>query len=296
MGRSSKAVLLGCIVALTCFFSGCSSKGKIIHIATKPMTEQYVIGSMVKKLIEQDTDLSVDITFGVGGGTSNIEPAMESGKFDLYPEYTGTGWSEVLKNSGVYSENSFDQLQTGYQKLDMTWVGMLGFNDTYGIAVTREVAEKYRLSCISDLAGAADQLKFGAEYDYFEREDGYKALCNAYGIQFGSTMDLDIGLKYDAIQQKQIDAMNIFTTDGKLSSSDVVVLKDDKSIYPSYKCGFVIRDKILEEHPELKRVFEKMQDLISDQQMAEMNYQVESDGKDPETVAAEFLKTKGLLK
>ena len=115
----------------------------IIHLATKPMTEQYILGEMLKLYIENNTDLSVDITQGVGGGTSNIEPAMESGEFDLYPEYTGTGWNMVLKHEDQYGEEQFDILQKEYQeKLGLTWNVMLGFNNTYGIALRRDIAVK----------------------------------------------------------------------------------------------------------------------------------------------------------
>lgn len=109
-------------------------------------------------------------------------------------------------------------------------------------------------------------------------------------------MDLDIGLKYDAIKQKKIDVMNIFTTDGQLSVSDVVVLEDDKGLYPSYMCGFVVRNEILKKYPELQSVFDKVTNSITDDEMAEMNYQVEAGGKEPEDVADAFLKKKGLLK
>lgn len=108
-------------------------------------------------------------------------------------------------------------------------------------------------------------------------------------------MDLDIGLKYDAIHQKKIDVMNIFTTDGQLAVSDVVVLEDDKGLYPSYMCGFVVRNEVLEEHPELQAIFDKAEHLITDGEMAEMNYQVETGGKEPEDVAAAFLREKGLI-
>lgn len=131
---------------------------------------------------------------------------------------------------------------------------------------------------------------------FSEREDGYDALCETYGLQFKDTMDLDIGLKYDAIRQKKIDVMNMFTTDGQLSVSDVVVLDDDKGLYPSYVCGFVVRNEVLEKHPELQAVFDLMENAITDAEMAEMNYQVESKGKSPEEVATAFLQEKGLLK
>ena len=270
--------------------------GETIHIATKPMTEQYVLGEMLKILIEQDTDLNVELTQGVGGGTSNIQPAMESGEFDLYPEYTGTGWNMVLKNEELYTEDLFGELQQEYEdNYSMEWLGMYGFNNTYGMVVRREIAEQYDLHTYSDLAAVADQLVFGAEYDFFEREDGYDALCDTYGLDFKETMDLDIGLKYQALEQEQIDVMVVFTTDGQLSAADVTVLEDDKQFYPSYLCGNVVRGEVLEEHPELNEVFDKVTGLITDSDMAKMNYEVETEGKEPEDVAEEYLDSHGLL-
>lgn len=267
-----------------------------INIATKPMTEQYIIGEMLDMLIEQETDLNVELTHGVGGGTSNIQPAMEKGEFDIYPEYTGTGWNMVLKKSGLYDEEMFNSLQDQYQSdFNMSWVGMYGFNNTYGLVVRSEIADQYDIKTYSDLARISDQLVFGAEYDFFEREDGYDPLCSEYGFKFKDTVDLDIGLKYQAINQKKIDVMNIFTTDGQLSVSDVTVLIDDKGFYPSYMCGNVIRNEVLEAHPELEYIFVQLEGAISDENMAEMNYQVETDAMEPRDVAEAFLKAAGLL-
>jgi osmoprotectant transport system permease protein len=274
-----------------------ASAGDTIRIATKPMTEQYILGEMLDLMIEQDTDLKVKVTQGVGGGTSNIQPGMESGEFDLYPEYTGTAWNMVLKETGTYTEAQFDTLSERYRKeLDMDWVGMYGFNNTYGLVVRRDVAEQYQLKTFSDLERCAGELTFGAEYDFFEREDGYDALCSAYGFRFGKTMDLDIGLKYQALNQSKIDVMVIFTTDGQLSQSDAVILEDDRQFFPSYLCGTVIRGEVLREHPELSGVFDQLEGSITDSDMARMNYEVESEGKEPRDVAKEFLDGRGLLK
>lgn len=273
------------------------NKKDTIHIATKPMTEQYVLGEMLDILIEQDTDLNVEITQGVGGGTSNIQLAMENGEFDLYPEYTGTGWNMVLKKEGLYTEDMFSSLQEEYNDdYNMSWVGMYGFNNTYGLVVRKEIADKYNLKTYSDLKAVSDQLTFGAEYDFFEREDGYDALCAEYGFHFKKTMDMDIGLKYQAINQGKIDVMNIFTTDGQLSTSDVVVLVDDKQFYPSYMCGNIVRNEVVEQHPELEAVLQTLSGTITDRDMARMNYEVETLGREPRVVAKEFLAGKGLIK
>lgn len=267
-----------------------------IQIATKPMTEQYIIGEMLDILIEQDTDLNVKLTQGVGGGTSNIQPGMVKGDFDIYPEYTGTGWNMVLKREDFYSEDLFSELQQGYEKdYDMTWIGMYGFNNTYGLAVRTELADQYGLKNYSDLAKISDKLTFGAQYDYFEREDGYNSLCNKYGFKFKNTIDLDIGLKYQAITQKRIDVIVVFTTDGQLSTEGITVLTDDLGFHPSYLCGNVIRKEVLLAHPELENIFKKLEGKITDDIMAKMNYQVETLGKEPRDVAMDYLETNGFL-
>ena len=171
---AAAVIICLCLIITTVF----RTQGKdTIRIATKPMTEQYVIGEMLDILIEQDTDLEVELTQGVGGGTSNIQPAMESGEFDIYPEYTGTAWNMVMKEEELYTEDLFDTMQQYYNdELGMEWTGMYGFNNTYGLVVRREIAEQYNLKTYSDLSAVSDQLVFGAEYDFFEREDGYDAL------------------------------------------------------------------------------------------------------------------------
>ena len=292
-----KLIILGLfIVIFGAYFSLNSKKDKTINIATKPMTEGYILGQMLTELIEQDTDLKVNITNGVGGGTSNIHPAIVKGEFDLYPEYTGTSWEAVLKKEDSYDESKFDELQKEYkEKYNLEYVNLYGFNNTYGLAVNKDIAEKYNLKTYSDLAKVSNNLIFGAEYDFFEREDGYKELQKVYNMNFKKQIDMDIGLKYQAMKDKKIDVMVIFTTDGQLAISDVIVLEDDKKMYPSYRAGTVVRSEILSEYPELKPVLEKLNNILDDKTMADLNYQVESEGKKPEDVAREYLQEKGLL-
>ena len=292
-----KLIILGLfIIIFGAYFSLNSKKDKTINIATKPMTEGYILGQMLTELIEQDTDLKVNMTTGVGGGTSNIHPAIVKGEFDLYPEYTGTSWEAVLKKEGSYDESKFDELQKEYkEKYNLEYVNLYGFNNTYGLAVNKDIAEKYNLKTYSDLAAVSNNLIFGAEYDFFEREDGYKELQKVYNVDFKKKIDMDIGLKYQAMKDKKIDVMVIFTTDGQLAISDVVVLEDDKKMYPSYRAGTVVRSEILSKYPELKVVLEKLNNILDDKTMADLNYQVESEGKKPEDVAREYLQEKGLL-
>ena len=271
-----------------------------VRIATKPMTEQYILGEMLGLLIEDGTGYSVEITKGIGGGTSNIQPAMEKGEFDLYPEYTSSGWVLVLGNSaeGMSDEEMFEALKAQYEeKFGMTWLGLYGFNNTYTVVVRGEVAEEYGLEKTSDLAAVAGDLTFGGNPDYLEREDGFPALCDTYGLEFGKVADIDIGLKYQALASGDIDVTNAFTTDAQLGNEamNVKALEDDKHLQVNYFCSTVVRQDALEKFPGLEDVLMEMDGILSDGEMAKLNYQVEVEGKDEKDVARDFLVQKGLL-
>lgn len=296
--RIKKGLIAALAAVMLCLsLGGCASEKKTVKIASKPMTEQFILVHMLAALIENDTDIAVELTEGVGGGTANIHPALVKGEFDLYPEYTGTAWSYVLKKEGFPdSDTLFEELKKDYDaEYGLEWVGMYGFNNTFGLVVRKEIANQHVIKTYSDLAPFTDTLKFGAEYDFYEREDGYDALCQAYNYHFENQVDLDIGLKYQSINSGEIDVMNVFTTDGQLSVSDVVLLEDDRHFYQTYYCGTVVRKDTLETCPELRDVLMKMENILTDAEMAKLNYEVEGEGKEPEDVAVAFLQSKGLI-
>ena len=296
MKKNMKNGLLALFIGLV-LLSGCESKKDTIHIATKPMSEQFILGEMLALLIEENSDLHVKITKGVGGGTSNIHPAMVKGDFDLYPEYTGTGWLVILKKDTLLPPDQlFSELQKEYSReYGLKWVAPYGFNNAYSLAVSNEMAKKYNLKTFSDLALYPDLFTFGAEYDFYEINDGYADLCAYYNLKFKKNLDMDIGLKYEAMKSGKIDVINIFTTDGQLSHANLTTLKDDKHFFPSYYCATIVREETLEEHPELERILEKMNGILTDQEMADMNYKVDVEHRTEREVAVEFLKKKGLL-
>ena len=270
-----------------------------IKIATKPMTEQFILGEMLKLVIEDTTDYSVELTKGIGGGTNNIMPAMESGDFDLYPEYTSSGYIMVLKHDsdGISDEDMWKQLKKEYKdKYDMSWVGQYGFNNTYALIVREEVAKKYNLTKTSQLAKVSDELVFGGNSDYIERKDGFHLLCDTYGLKFKDVKDIDIGLKYEALKKGDIDVSNGFTTDAQLSNDNVRVLEDDKHLQVNYFCSNVVRNDTLKSHPGLEEAIMKLDNSITDKEMASLNYKVEVEGKEDVEVAKDYLTEKGIIK
>ena len=275
---------LAAIMMLTAVITGCGSKTEskgtepvqeetseeTIEIATKPMTEQFILGEMLKLVIEDNTDYAVEITKGIGGGTSNIHPAMVKGDFDLYPEYTSSGWVMVLDHDavGVSDDEMLKKLKEEYEEnFNMTWVGLYGFNNTFAVAVRKDMA----------------------------REDGLNLLKETYGLNFKEVRDIDIGLKYQAMENGEIDVTNGFTTDAQLGRDDVVVLEDDKHLQANYFCSTVVRKDSLEKYPGLEDALMKMDGILTDKEMAGLNYKVEVEGKNEADVAKEFLISKGVI-
>lgn len=298
LGAAVAGILVFTVFAKTFSSKSAGADGKVITIATKPSAEQLILGEMASILIEENTKIHIVKKFSIGGGTSNIHPAMIKGEVDMYPEYTGTSWLFVLKHEkALPKEEMYAQLKKEYEdNFDFEWLGLLGFNNTFTLSIKREEAEKNNIKTFSDLARNSEQYRFGAEFDFFEREDGYPGLKKVYGFNFKKLVELDINLKYKAVEGNEVDAINSFSTDSLIKKYDLVTLQDDKNYFPSYNAGFVIRKETLDKYQEIKPLIEKLNGVIDDATMTNLNYQVEVENKNPQDVAREFLKEKGLIK
>ena len=295
-GTKVAAVILAVTLILTACGGGDSAD--TVVVGSKPFTEGYLGSELVSVMIEAHTDLNVEKKFGIAGGTSNLHEGMLTGDFDIYPEYTGTSWLFVLKEEPIQDPDElYDQVKEQYEtEFNFTWSERFGFNNTYTLAVRREDADAYGLETFSDLAAVSENFVFGAEYDFFERDDGYDGLVDFYGFNFEGVEEMDIGLKYQAIETGQVSVINAFSTDGPLHVDDtLVVLADDRLFFPTYDLAAVIRMEFLEDHPEVLDVLNRLADQISEEEMALMNYRVDEENQDTEQVARDFLTEKGLI-
>lgn len=290
-----KLILFSISVMLT--FSSCSKNTNKVVIASKPHSEQYILAEMIAQLVEKHTTIEVEKKLGIGGGTSNIHPAMLKGEIDIYPEYTGTGWLFVLKEKKIFPPKElFKKVSKQYmKKYKIKWFGIYGFNNTYTLALKPGVAKKYKIKTYSDLAKKGESLRFGAEYDFFEREDGYPGLQKIYGINFKKKKELDIGLKYEAISSDKVDIINAFSTDGLLKKYKLTILEDNKNFFPAYQASTLIREETLKKFPELNDVLKKLEGKVSNEDMINLNYKVESEKQDAAKVAKDFLLKNGLI-
>lgn len=298
--RFSKQLYLGVcmLLMLALVLSGCGTKTeKTVAIGSKPMTEQFVLGEMMALLLE-DQGFKVKRDFGIAGGTSNLHPALLAGQIDMYPEYSGTGWMFVLKEDLISDPRAmYDALADRYlEEFGVVWLAPFGFNNTYTLAVKAEDAARLDLKTFSDLAGQSELFTLSAEYDFFERDDGYDALVDVYGFNFQGTREMDLALKYQAMSSGQVNVINAFSTDGLLKKYNLAILEDDQFFFPSYHCAPIVRQDILQKYPELADTLEKLSGQITDEVMIELNYQVDELKQEPRAVALSFLQEKSLLK
>ena len=182
------------------------------------------------------------------------------------------------------------------ERWDIIWLEPFGFNNTYTLAVTADVQERYGLHTYSDLIPVAGELVFGAEHEFFDRQDGFDGLVEHYGLSFkGEPMKLNTSLKYQAIGRGEMDVTDAFSTDGPIKQYDLRILEDDKSFFPPYHAAPVIRKAVLDAHPEVGEALRLLAGTIDDATMASLNYLVDVKGEAVEQVASDFLASLGLV-
>lgn len=291
IGLGLSLVLLSSIV-----LTGCSSADKIV-IGSKDFSENSLLGEMFAQLVEAKTDIKVDRKLNLGGTFVCFE-AIKNGDIDIYPEYTGTGLTAQLKMDVISDQDEAYRVvaEEFNKQFDIKWLSPLGFNNTYTLAVTDKVYQQYGVKTFSDLAKISNNLVFGAEHEFFDRQDGYDGLVEKYSMKFkGEPKKMNVSLKYQAIGNGDMDVTDAFATDGAIKQYNLKVLTDDMGFFPPYYAAPIIKNATLEKHPELEDILNALANVIDDAAMTDLNYKVDVEGKDVAKVAKEFLNEKGLL-
>ncbi|MCQ6561426.1 glycine betaine ABC transporter substrate-binding protein [Paenibacillus mendelii] len=268
-----------------------------IVVGGKNFTEQDILVHMMASLIEAKTDLKV-IRKPFLGGSSVTHSALVSGDIDMYPEYTGTGWTSVLKEKPISGdpEITYQKVKAAYEeKFSVAWLKPIGFNNTYTISMRRDSAEKLGIETLTQLARQSPNLILGATHEFLERPDGYIGLQKTYGMKFKQTKGLDAGLTYSAVKEGTTDANDAFGTDGRIQAFNLKVIADDKHYFPPYYAAPIVRMDTLKAYPELEEVLNLLAGKINDQAMSVLNGKVDLEGKQAREVAEEWLKAEGLI-
>jgi osmoprotectant transport system substrate-binding protein len=277
-----------------------STAGKFsgtIRVGSKDFTEEFIVGNMYALLIEAaggKVDRKINL-----GGTPVCQAAMQSGDLDLYPEYTGTGLLTVLKlPSNTDAKMVYDQVAKGYKdQFNFVWLDPAPMNDTQALAMTQAGSQKFGVTKISDIVPKASQLTMIGPPEFEQREDGLPGIMKAYGnFKLKQYIGVDPALKYKGLIDGQADIAVAFSTDGDIAVNKLVVLQDDKKLFPIYQITPVVTQKALDASPGIRDALNKVAPMLTDTVMSTLNYEVDGKKREPADVAKEFLTNQGLLK
>jgi osmoprotectant transport system substrate-binding protein len=292
--RTSVVLLMVCSVAL---LSCSSSHSDRIVVGSKNFTESFILGELIAQQIEAHTNLKVERRFYLAG-TYICQQAMLAGRIDIYPEYTGTALTAILKQ-GISRDRRevYERVKDEYERqFGLTLAPAFGFNDTFAMEIRGEDARRLNLRTLSQAAQFTPQWRAGFGYEFMERPDGYRGLVATYGLHFAEQPRImDLGLLARALKDRQIDFAGGNATDGLIPALDLVALEDDRHYFPPYEAVPVIREQTLQLHPEIARWLANLAGKISDEEMQKMNYAVDGQHRDTQDVVREFLKSKALV-
>ncbi len=268
-----------------------------IAVGSKNFTEGRLLAEIMAQQLEARTGIAVVRRFNLGG-TLVVHRALCEGEIDLYPEYTGTGWSIVLKRKDRASDplRTYLHVAREYEsRFGITWLQPFGFSNTYAVAILAETAERLDIRRISDLVPYGDQLTAGWSLEFMNREDGYPGLSAHYGLEIADVRSMEHGLAYEAIRSGRTDLTDAYSTDGKLLRFPVRILEDDRGFFPPYHGAPLVRTATLERYPEIGEALAPLAYSLTGERMQRLNYEVEERGRPFEEVARGFLEEEGLL-
>jgi osmoprotectant transport system substrate-binding protein len=285
------------LIALALLTSCSPSRSDRIVIGSKNFTESLILGELIAQQIEAHSQLKVERRFYLAG-TYICHQGVLSGRIDIYPEYTGTALTAILKQKAGGDEAAvYRQVKSEYERLFGLTLGPgFGFNDTFAMEIRGEEARRLKLKTLSQAAVYAPQWRAGFGYEFMERPDGFRGLAAAYGLRFAAPPRvMDLGLLTRALRDRQIDIAAGNVTDGLIPALDLFVLEDDRHYFPPYEAVPVVRQQTLQRHPEIVQALAGMAGKISDEEMQKLNYAVDGQHRYVKDVAHEFLSRKGLV-
>jgi osmoprotectant transport system permease protein len=275
------------------------SRSAAVIVASKPFGESYLLAELFAQLLES-RGIAVDRRPGLGA-TEIAFGALRTNAIGVYPEYTGTGLLVVLRDSmdaalradppAIYARVARESAS----RFGVRWLSPLGFQNTYAIAVRREMADRLKLRTISDLAREGRALTAGLTADFIGRADGLVGLSAVYRLHFRAVRPLAPAVKYLALAQRAVDVIDGYSTDGLLAKFDLVTLVDDRHFFPPYEAAAVVSPSIAATRPDVIATLALLSDRLDETRMRALNRRVEVDGEPIPQVAAQLLGELGLV-
>jgi osmoprotectant transport system substrate-binding protein len=289
--------LLTLLSAIACNTGSTGDGSTAIKVGSKDFTEQFILGEMYALVLE-DQGFQVERKLNLGG-TPVAQASLQSGQIDLYPEYTGTALMTVLKQPANSNQKQvFDTVSKTYkEKFNLVWLEPAPMNNTQALAMTQEASQKYGIKTISQMVAKASQLTLIGAPEFEAREDGLPGLRKTYGdFKLKKFIPADLGLRYKTLTSGQADVAVAAGTDGEISAFNLVVLEDDKNLFPPYQVAPIVRQATLDKNSGIRDALNALAPKLTNETMQRLNYEVSGKQREPAEVAKEFLTKEALLK
>ena len=294
-------ISLGLIIALGSFlpaiisFTQVTKTGNSIVVGSKDFTENLILAEIIAQMLEKK-GVAVERNFELGGTLAHR--TMLAGEIDVYPEYSGTSYAVILKKKPISDARKvYEEVRVELEKkFDYAISEPLGFANDYAILVSNKTAREKNLKTISDVVNTQTKdWRIGLDQDFMSREDGYPGLKKAYNFEFKrAPREMELALTYRALEAGELDLIVGYSTDGLISSLNLVQLKDDKKYFPPYEAMFVARKSVLEKSEELRSVFRELDGAISTEEMRRLNFEVDGKQRQPKDVAKEWVEKRSV--
>ncbi len=293
-------LMLGGALLSACGGPGGTNNRPVV-VSSKDFTEEWLLGEMYALALE---NAGVPVTRKLNLGTTDVAQAalVKGGAadgIDLYPEYTSTGLSNVLKGDALHDPKQvYDEVKKGYkEKFDLVWLDASPMNDTQAMVTTKEVSEQYGLKSLQDLCDKAGELTVAAVAEFKDRPDALPLLQKTYGgCEFKEIKIFAPNLRYKALENKEVEIAQAFSTDGQIAGMGLVLLEDPKNYGLPYNVAPVVRQDVLDMYPQITDALNKLSPAITNDEISALNWEVDGKGRDYDDVAKEWMQKKGLLK
>lgn len=290
-----KRVLIALLIAVVVgSLAGCSNNKSVsgdknkLRIGAKNFTENLIV-SEIYALALEDKGYKVERVPNIA--SSIIHTALVNGEIDLYPEYTGTGLLAILKKDLLTDPTQvYDTVKVEYLKqFNLVWLNYSSANDGQGLVIRTDVANELGIKTISDLQKQANEIRFASQGEFDKREDGIPGLEKAYGkFNWKSSKVYDNGLKYEVLASNEADLAPASTTEGQLTKSQFTLLIDDKHVWPPYNLAPVIRKNVLDAHPDIADILNKISASLDTKKITKLNAEVDVEKREYEEVAKKY--------
>lgn len=304
--RTFRTVAAG--VGLVLVLAGCGNDGgggdgdgelagAEFTVGSKEFTESDILAQITMVVLENEGATVRDET-GISG-SATVRQALERGEIDMYWDYTGTGWVNILGHTtedvpaDLYAAVAEEDAENG-----IAWLEPAPFENTYRIATPNAFAEEHGLATTSDVASFAqdnpDQSRLCAASEFIQRDDGLPGLQETYGFEFSQVVELDLNLVYSQLGSS-CEFGEVFSTDARIVANDLTVLEDDLGFFVEYQGTMTLRQETLDEYPAIADIMAPISEALTNETITELNGKVDNDGEDPRSVATEWLESEGLV-